>query len=236
MLSLIVPVYNEEEKLAGNIKRLMEELDGYGQDFEIIIGEDGSADGTYSLARMLESAHDSIRVSHSDGRLGKGLAIKRALPFTSGGRICYLDIDLSSDISALRKMFSLLGAYDIVIGFRLARRSLARRDRKRYLFSLMYNLIIRLLFRSKVRDHQCGFKAFRRSVILDLAGRATNNRWFFDTEILVIAQKLGYSIKEMPVAWTESGNTKIRVNTVVIQMLLDITRSFSRLRYVACKQ
>ena len=222
MISLILPVCNEEGNLPGNLKRIVRELMRLGQGYEVIIAEDGSTDGTYPIARNLSRRYDNVRVSHSGRRLGKGLAIKRALPLTRGDRIAYMDIDLSTDVTRLGDMFRYLDRYDIVIGSRLIRRDMARRSMMRYLFSVSYNLIIRILFRSGIRDHQCGFKAFRRDVILGLAGQARNDRWFFDTEILVMAKKAGFRIKELPVRWSESKESKIRINRIVFQMLSDI--------------
>jgi glycosyltransferase involved in cell wall biosynthesis len=230
MLSLILPVYNEKDALSRKLKRIVRELMNLGDRYEIIIAEDGSTDGTYPIARRLSRIYDNIRISHSDNRLGKGLAVKRALSIARGDKIAYMDIDLSPDITSLGDIIRYLNRYEIVIGSRLVKRGMVRRSRRRYLFSVSYNLLIRILFRSGIRDHQCGFKAFRRNVILNLASQTNNDRWFFDTEILVRAQRRGYSIKELPIRWSESPKTRMRISLVIFQMLADMTGFLFRQR------
>jgi glycosyltransferase involved in cell wall biosynthesis len=222
MFSLILPVYNERENLSKNIEKIIDGLSGIKERYEIIIAEDGSTDGTCPIAKSLSRRYDNVKISHSDSRLGKGQAIKRALSLARGDKIAYMDIDLSPDIACLEDIIRYLDRYEIVIGSRLIKRNMARRSRIRYPLSISYNLIIRILFRSAVRDHQCGFKAFRREVILGLAGQTRNNRWFFDTEILIKAQDQGYRIKEFPINWSESPSTRMRVSLVIFQMLADI--------------
>ena len=230
MFSLILPVYNEEHNLSRNLARIVRELSGMHEDYEIIIAEDGSTDRTLHIARERSGRNPRIRVSHSDKRLGKGLAIRRAVSIASGDRMGFMDIDLSTDIRHLGKMLECLEGHSIVIGSRMMHGSRSRRRLSRHLFSLSYNSLIRLLFRSGIRDHQCGFKGFRREAILALAGQARNNRWFFDTELLVIARRAGFSIKEIPVEWDEAVSSKVMSARVALQMLTDMIRFLPRSR------
>jgi glycosyltransferase involved in cell wall biosynthesis len=236
MISLILPVYNERDALSRNLDRIVRELSKIGEAYEIIIAEDGSADGSYPLAMEISRKHPMVRLSHSDDRLGKGLAIKRALSLAGGDKIAYMDIDLSPDICSLGDMIRQLDSYDIVIGSRMMRRKFAKRKLRRYAFSLAYNLIIRSLFRTGIRDHQCGFKGFRRDVLLDLAPRTVNDRWFFDTELLINANDREYMIRELPIEWEENARTKIIVSWVIFHMMLDILRFLSSGREAARQQ
>ncbi len=224
MFSLILPVYNERYNLSRNFEKIVKAMSDIGGGYEIIIAEDGSTDGTYSIAKSLSRRFRYVRVSHSDTRLGKGLAIKRAFPLARGDKIGFMDIDLSTSTRHLKEMVDNLDRYDIVVGSRLIRRDYAKRKLKRHAFSTAYNALIRCLFRSRIRDHQCGFKGFRRNVLAGLIKDVKNHRWFFDTEILVIAQSRGYNIKELPVLWRESKESKVRINWVICQMLIDIIR------------
>ena len=225
MFSLILPVYNEKDNLSRNFQKILDELSGTGEGYEVIITEDGSTDGTRSLANSLAKIFKHIRVSHSENRLGKGLAIKRAFAIAKGDKVGFMDIDLSAEITQLGNMLNALGIYDIVVASRLKKRNRAKRKLTRYLFSVAYNLIIRLLFRSVVRDHQCGLKVFRRDVLRNLVRKSHNNRWFFDSEILILAQGSGFSIKEFPVLWKESRETKVGIR-VIFQMIVDISIFF----------
>ena len=222
MISIILPVHNESNNILKNIGPLVEQASSIPGGYEIIIAEDGSTDGTHSLATNLSKQNPGIRVSHSEKRLGKGLAIKKAFGISRGDRIAFVDIDLSADISQLREFAE--QDSDIVIGSRLLKDHVARRGSFRHISSVSYNVLVRLFLGSIVRDHQCGFKFFRRGVLEDLISRTQNNRWFFDTELLINARRRGYSIRELPVRWTESKKSKINIKKVTLEMLRDMIR------------
>ncbi len=209
MISVILPVYNEEAILETNVKKLRKVLSKDLPDHEIIICEDGSSDGTLRIAKSLEGGN--IRVIHTGKRIGKGASIRHAADQANGGIIVFVDADLASSPGDIRKLVDLIerGA-DIVIGSRYLSESDARRDMVRYFASRSFNFLVRLLFGSRISDHQCGFKAFRKSA-LKIINRVESRRWFWDTEFLVRAQREGLKIVEIPIEWKEMDGSKFNL-------------------------
>lgn len=180
---------------------------------EVIIAEDGSSDGTYDIAVKLAKWSADIRLLHSEKRCGKGLALKRAIKAANGDVICFMDADQSTDMSYLPTLIDAVRVegYDIAIASRLVPASNTERSKKRSIASKAYNMMVRLILRSQVYDHQCGFKAFKRSSILPILDRIKDERWFWDTEMLVRAQLAGYKIKEIPVKWDEADSSRFNL-------------------------
>lgn len=229
MFSLVLPVHNERAALIRNIDVIRDELSKAVNEYEIIIAEDGSSDGTYSVARDIEKRYKNITVSHSDEKLGRGRALKKAFEISEGELVGYMDIDLATDISHLKEMIEKLDRYDVVTGSRFLRTGTANRTFKRYLFSRAFNLMIRALFRSRVMDHQCGFKGFRRDVVNEINKEVIDRHWFWDTEVLVVAQKRGFKVAEFPVFWKENTQSKVNIKRDVLAMMKGMVRLFYRL-------
>jgi len=202
-ICVIVPVHNGEKWLPNAIRSLGELLPSISRDNEIIIAEDGSTDGSYKLAKSLESSR--IHILHSDERLGKGGAIARAAASTDADIILFIDVDMSSDPSQVGLLMEAIeNGADIAIGSRLLPGSrLHIRSGLRSMMSKTYNALIRLLFRTGVSDHQCGFKAFRSITVSKLLSSVSDGGWFWDTEFIVHAKKAGLEVKEIPIKWTE---------------------------------
>ncbi len=225
MITIIFPAYNEAETIERAVVEAMREAERVGEEFEIIIAEDGSTDGTDKIASELERRFVVVRHLHSDERLGRGEALRRALKSSRGDVIIYMDADLSTDIKHLKDLVEgIRDGYDIVIGSRLLKDSDVERPISREIPSRVYNFMVRLLLGSNVRDHQCGFKALRREVAEDLFEKVEDNHWFFDTELLILAQRKGYKIKEIPVRWRHEGNSKVKVFRDSVYMLKNILR------------
>ncbi len=224
MISIIFPAYNEAEKIEEAVLKTAEEAKKLGIDFEIIIAEDGSTDGTDKIASKLAESYEFVVHLHSDERLGRGEALRRALKASKGDVIIYMDADLSTDLSHLKDLVEGIGEFDIVIGSRLLKESRAKRPLTREIPSRVYNFLVRFLLGSKVRDHQCGFKALRRDVAEKLFFKVKDNHWFFDTELLILAQREGYRIKEIPVRWKHEGNSKVKILRDSFYMLRNIVR------------
>ncbi len=229
MISVVIPAYNEAGRLERNIEALISFLRSNFQDFEIIISEDGSTDGTDEIARNLAERYPFVTHLHSDERLGKGKAVLNGIMAARSDVVVYMDADLSTDLSHLHELVNAIrNGYDIAIGSRLMKSSEAERPFTRDFPSRVYNLLVRALLRSKIHDHQCGFKAFKKDKILKIAEKAKDNHWFWDTEILVLAQKEGMRIREIPVKWTHIQDGSVSVFRTSIYLLSSLIRYSER--------
>jgi len=174
-------------------------------EFELLIMEDGSIDKTFEIAKTYSKRYSNIHVFHSKERLGKGNAIKRGFNLSNGEYIIFIDADLPVNLSAFPKLIEgLEKGHSIVIGSRYHPESMLNRTIYKTLKSKLYNYLINLIFNTKLSDHQCGFKAFKRSDINKIIDDIQDNAFFFDTELLVKAKKADLSIIEIPIVWTDS--------------------------------
>lgn len=231
-LSLIVPAYNEAPSLEQSIEFIVTVVNQLTKSYEIIIAEDGSVDGTDKIAANLARENTRIIHSHADGRLGKGQALKRALKVSHGEIIVLMDADLATSLSHLSKLVSLIEReYDGAIGSRYSKGSSTHRTLLRTLTSRTYNLLVRLLFGSGIRDHQCGFKAFRRQAFEHILKDLESDGFIFDTELVVKAKKKGFSIVELPVTWTEPYGRTSKFNMLrdPVKMGLNLLRLRAKL-------
>lgn len=232
MISLVLPAYNEVKRLENTVKVIAEELKKLKQDFEIIIAEDGATDGTDKLAERLVKRHSYIRHFHSDKRLGRGLALTRAFKESRGDILVYVDVDLATDPVDISKLINEIekGA-DISTGSRLLKGSVTKRNIERRILSKIYNFLVRLFLNSQISDHQCGFKSFKRKTVIPLLNEVNNTHWFWDTEILVRAQKKGLKVTELPVKWYQRyEETKVEILHDSIDMFLSILRLMFKIR------
>jgi glycosyltransferase AglD len=228
MLRMYVPIYNEEYRLRDNIGLIIEALSRLGRDYRLILVDDFSADKSLEILKAVASNDRHIIVrTFANGPSRRENLAQAMLDCDDDDIICFMDVDLSSDLSHLPELLRYVeSGYDVAIGSRYMEKKPKRRI-GRLLISYTYNLIIRALFSSKVRDHQCGFKAFRGKVLKKLAAQAgydssLSRGWFWDAEILIQAQKEGYKIKEFGVAWSEgetSSFTLMREMRIVVYML-----------------
>ncbi len=225
-VTVVLPAFNEAKRIVRAVKEVKKWMDETGYDYEIVIAEDGSTDGTDRIASEIARKDPKVKHIHSDRRLGRGKALTRAFKNSDGDVLVYLDVDLSTDMRHLKELIDAIAkeGYDIATGSRLMKESCAERPLKRYLASKTYNFLVRLMLGSKLRDHQCGFKAFKRSSILSLLDEVKDDHWFWDTEILVLAQRKGLKVKEIPVRWKQSGETKVRFTKDVLYMFSQIVR------------
>ncbi len=209
MLSLIIPIHNDARRLLSWWGKLKSSLKG--MKYEIILAEDGSTDNSYEICKKLTGRN--VKLSHHKEKLGKGLGIRLAAEISIGDIIGYLDADGATDPKHIKEAVEYLKDYDIVIGSRYLEKS----DRKLYrkLPSVVYNFLARSILGTRARDHQCGFKFFRRRVFEEISKESTMNHWSWDTEILYIAKLKGFRVKEIPVCWVEKSGTKVRAKDVV---------------------
>lgn len=216
-VSAVLPVYNDREALMTAVPQSLEVLEAIAPgSFELIVAEDGSSDGSAEFVGEWEAREPRVRLMHSDERLGRGRALNRAFAGAKGSIVCYYDVDLATDMQHLAELIGAVrDGYDIVTGSRLLPKSDITRSGGREIASRGYNMLVRTVLGSSLHDHQCGFKAFRRDRLLDLLPSVSADHWFWDTEVLVRAQKRGYRVREFPVRWRQGPGTTVRRKDVV---------------------
>lgn len=228
LINIVVPVYNEQADLSENIAILSTFLrKNISDDWQITIANNASTDNSLNIARELEKKYDNVHCIHLDQK-GRGRALKKAWNERSADILCYMDADLSTDLTALPHLIDAIKKGAIVAtGNRFHRNSIIKRDLKRTLLSKGYSKIARLIVNTKIPDLQCGFKAISKKAKNELLPKIHNNVWFFDSELLILAEKLGYPIAQIPVKWTES-KRKSRVN--IIMTVLEYLNNLYSLR------
>ena len=231
--SVVLPAYNEEDTIEAAVRRTVEALEGFlpRDGFEVIVAEDGCTDRTPEIAARLATEDTRVRHVHSAARLGRGQALTEAFRIARGGVFAYLDTDLATDLDHLEELVETVrsGDADIATGSRRMPGHEVARPAKRGLPSRAYNAIVRGLLGSTIRDHQCGFKAFDRAVLADLLGRVEDDHWFWDTEVLVRAQRAGYRVEEFPVRWDPQAETKVDLVRDVLGMGSQVLRTWWQL-------
>lgn len=230
LITVVIPVYNDAKSLDIAIPKSVEILEKFGRGFEIIIAEDESTDGSADVAKKWEEKDQRVRHLHSDKRQGRGRALNRALELAKGDIFCYYDVDLATDINHLPELLSRIedGA-DVATGSRLMKSSNTKRSGDREIASRGYNFLVRLLLKSKLNDHQCGFKAYKTEVLKELVKEISAPHWFWDTESLVLAQAKGLRVDEFPVRWTQGEGTTVRFKDIK-EMGTDILKMRRRMR------
>lgn len=217
LLSLIIPVRDDSVELGRNFPRIYKYLrNAYGREgFEVIISEGGSRDSTKSEAIKL-SRYKNVKTLLSK-RLGKGFAVKRAIGIANGAIIGFTDIDMPVPLRYVNRAVALIKkGNDIVLGSRYEKGSKTQRNFTDTFMSRVYNSTIGLVFMTKVSDHQCGFKFFRKGYIKPAASKIKSDYWFFDTELIIRARRNNAKIAAMPVAWNQRTDTKSKTGLIDI--------------------
>jgi glycosyltransferase involved in cell wall biosynthesis len=236
LVSLVLPVYNEEEILTRNVRMLLSFLlANLPYRFEMVIAENGSNDHTLEIAHQLKAQHPAVQFL-SLPQKGRGRALNEAWSLSHADILSYMDADLATDIHAFPALIEPLvnGRCDLAIGSRLLRPELTTRGFKRELLSRDYNVLLKSLLQAGFSDAQCGFKAITRKAANELLPLVKNTDWFFDTELLVWAQKLNRRIFELPVSWIENRPSHVRVLRTIAEDLRGIFRLKRRLGCTPC--
>jgi hypothetical protein len=212
-VTVVLPAYNEERTIEETVRVTVETLETFlpPDAFEVVVAEDGCDDRTPEIADRLAVADPRVRHFHSDERLGRGGALERAFQAGRGDTLVYFDTDLATDMRHLEELVERVrsGDYDVATGSRWMPGEEASRPAKRGVPSRGFNFLVRAFLRSDLRDHQCGFKALSREAFGRLHGDIADDHWFWDTELLVRAQREGLRVAEFPVEWTPKGDTKV---------------------------
>lgn len=226
ILDLVVPVYNEEVDLEPSVRRLRDYLDRrFVLPALITIADNASTDSTWAIAERLAATVPGVRAMHLDEK-GRGRALKRAWLASEAPIVAYTDVDLSTDLDALLPLVAplLSGHSQLAIGSRLARGARVTRGPKRELISRSYNLILRTLLRAGFRDAQCGFKAIRTDAARILLPFVEDTGWFFDTELLVLAERARLRILEVPVDWVDDPDSRVAIVATATADLRGVAR------------
>ena len=231
-VSVVLPAYNEAETIAETVAKTLDALGSFlTGGYEVIVAEDGCDDATPEIAARLAREDPRVRHVHSDERLGRGGALERAFGAADGDVLVYFDTDLATDLKHLEQLVEGVrsGEYDVATGSRWLPGRVADRPTKRQVPSQGYNSLVRLFLGSELRDHQCGFKAFSREAFETLSTQVGDAHWFWDTEMLVRAQREGFRVTEFPVEWTPKGDTKVDLVRDVFGMGSQILRTWWQL-------
>jgi dolichyl-phosphate beta-glucosyltransferase len=210
--SIVIPAYNESARLGATLEKVVHYIHSQELDAEIVVVNDGSRDNTADIIRSFAAKDPCIRLLENPGNRGKGYSVRNGMLNARGHIVLFSDADLSSPIEEAPKLFKALeeGA-DIAIGSRWLRAETQtqRQPLHRQLFGRIFNLLLRLSLGLQFKDTQCGFKAFKRQAVDTIFPLQKIERWGFDPEILFLARKFGFKVKEVPVAWGHSGGTRI---------------------------
>jgi glycosyltransferase involved in cell wall biosynthesis len=212
-IDVVIPVFNEERALPGCIRVLDAFLtDRFPLASTITVVDNASTDGTRAVAEALAAEFERVRVLSLDRR-GRGLALRESWQASDADVVAYMDVDLSTGLDALLPLVAPLvnGHSDLAIGSRLAPGARTVRGPRRELVSRCYNAIIRLTHGARFSDAQCGFKAARTEVVRPLLTRVEDEAWFFDTELLLLAEHNGLRVHEVPVDWVEDTDSRVAV-------------------------
>ncbi len=230
LVDILLPVYNEEHVLEKSVTTLRKFLQDNVTDFDwiITIGDNASTDKTLEKGKELEKRFEDVRIFHLPQK-GRGRMVKYAWQKSEAEILSYMDIDLSTDLDAFPPMVrAIMDGYDVAIGSRQYRGSEVKRSFKRELISRGYIWILKLLLGFPFTDAQCGFKAVSKKLVNDLFGMIEDDEWFFDTELLFLAHKNGYKVKELPVRWVEDTDSRVKITRTA---WLDIKGVFRMRKY-----
>jgi glycosyltransferase involved in cell wall biosynthesis len=223
--SIIVPAFNESQRIRASISSILATLDAEHWDAEVIVVNDGSRDDTAAIVQQFAAHDPRVRLVSYEVNRGKGYAVRQGFQNSRGRIVMFTDTDLSSPMSEAARLFAAIqdGA-DIAIGSRWLEvsRQTIRQPWYRRFFGRCFNLLTRAVMHLPYADTQCGFKAFTRDTALNIASRLHIDRWGFDPEMLFLAGKMGYTVREVPVTWAHDARSKISYLKDGLKMIEDM--------------
>src|SRR6266481_4391191 len=225
--SIIIPAHNESARLGVTLDRVLNYIAGQRWNAEVIVVNDGSHDQTPDLVRTYAQVHPTLRLLENPGNRGKGYSVRNGMLNASGDILLFTDADLSAPIEEAPKLFAAIrSGADIAIGSRWLRPELQtqRQSLLRQVYGRIFNLALRLILGLNFKDTQCGFKAFTRQAAQEIFPRQRIERWGFDPELLYLARKFGFKVKEVPVVWSHSEGTRISPLRDGIRMFVEVLK------------
>ena len=223
-LSIVIPAFNEEKRLPATLERIAGYINASGRATEVILVDDGSADGTIGVAEPFRGKITDLRVVSNGRNRGKGYSVRNGFTESRGEIVLFTDADLSEPIEETDKLLAKMDGYDVAIGSRAVNRELieVHESKFRELAGIIFNRIVRLILRLPFVDTQCGFKAFRREKCKIIFKQQTIERFGFDPELLYLARHHGLRTAEVAVRWAHSPATKVNMLRDSVQMFLDV--------------
>lgn len=212
-VDVVIPVLNEAHVLARSVATVREYLsEALPCAWRIVVVDNGSTDGTDEVARALTAAHADVQFLQLSQR-GRGRALRYAWTQSDADVVSYMDVDLSTELPALPRMIKsiVVDGFSLATGSRLLPESRTRRSVKREFISRTYNLLVKAVLWTSFSDAQCGFKAVSRRAVAALVPEVKDQAWFFDTELLALAEKRGYRIADIPVEWIEDDDSRVKI-------------------------
>lgn len=212
-IDVVIPVLNEAHVLARSVGTLREFLAAnLPARWQVVVVDNGSTDGTGDVARALTEQFDDVRFLQLSER-GRGRALRHAWMSSDAEAMCYMDVDLSTELAALPKLIQsiVVDGFDVATGSRLQRASRTTRSLKREFISRCYNIFVRVVLGTSFSDAQCGFKGVSRRAVLEIVPDVADNAWFFDTELLALAENRKYGIADIPVEWIEDDDSRVKI-------------------------
>jgi dolichyl-phosphate beta-glucosyltransferase len=224
--SIVIPAYNEGARLGASLEKVLSFVHSQQWQAEIVVVDDGSRDNTAEIIRSFAAKDPAVRLVENPGNRGKGYSVRNGMLNAQGEVLIFSDADLSSPIQESTKLLEALEGADIAIGSRWLRTETQtqRQPLHRQIFGRIFNLLLRLTLGLQFKDTQCGFKAFKRSAAHAIFPLQKIERWGFDPEILFLARKLGFKVKEVPVLWGHSGGTRINPLVDGFRMFTEMLR------------
>jgi glycosyltransferase involved in cell wall biosynthesis len=210
---VVIPVLNEAHVLRKSVKTVLGFLQAHLRyRCQIVIVDNGSTDGTQNVAKELAAENPQVQFLHLTQK-GRGRALRRAWQKSCADIVCYMDVDLSTRLDHLPELLGAIAqeGYDVATGSRLLKESRTARSLKREIISQVYNAFVKVVLSTHFSDAQCGFKALSRRAVETIVPQIEDQSWFFDTELLVLAERQGYRIKDIPVVWVEDDDSRVKV-------------------------